>query len=138
MTDRDSERPAGTALHRAATIPGMLIQALQALSAGIAGLAWHPTVHFLVVLAIGPRILACYAQPEQEGFGEEVDCDPLGPATQPGIAALSFSAGGDVTAVAFSQDGLLLAAGSRDGQVPPKPHMSSLCSANSGFTPSLW
>ena len=83
----------------------------------IHGLAWHPTLQYLVAVAVGPRVLACHTLPEHEAFGEEIDCDPSAPVDQPGIAALPFVADGGITSIAFSSDGLLLAAGGRDGQV---------------------
>ena len=90
----------------------------------IHSLAWHPILQYLVALAVGPRVLVTYASPDQEGpFGVVTDCDPRDLDGKDGIAAFPFVAAGDVTSIAFSDDGLLLAAGSHDGQVRLHPRL---------------
>ena len=85
----------------------------------IHSLSWHPTVSYLVVLAVGVRVLACYVTPDQDAFGEEVTFDPLESINQHGVCVLPFTAQDSITTVHFSEDGLLLACGGRDGKVWP-------------------
>lgn len=83
----------------------------------IRSLTWHPTVPWLVVIAVRHRLLACHFSPDQEDIEEEIDCDPSAAVDQPGALSLPVEANGPITSVAFSQDGLMLALGMQEGQV---------------------
>ncbi|KAK9805896.1 hypothetical protein WJX73_002358 [Symbiochloris irregularis] len=83
----------------------------------IRSLTWHPTTQWLVVVAVGRRLLACHFSPDQEDIEEEVDVDPNADIDKPGALSLPVEADGPITSVVFSEDGLLLAIGGHDGQV---------------------
>ena len=87
-------------------------------------------MQWLVVVAVGPRLLACHCS-DQQGFGEEVDCDPSASTPdQPGAALLPLEPSADVTSIAFSDDGLLLAVGDAAGSVSMQSSwLAGRCSA---------